>query len=52
VSDKDQIDSLVALASDANQLQAAQHAAAQRLLNYDGEVYPQDGCAITLSVLL
>lgn len=40
------------MASDADQLVAAQHMAAKRLLDYDGEVYPQDGCAITLSVLL
>jgi len=52
VSDKDQIAKLVSLASDRHQLQAAQQTAAQRLLNYDGEVYPHDGCAITLSVLL
>jgi hypothetical protein len=31
---------------------AAQHVAAVRLLKYDGEIYPSDGCAITLSVLL
>jgi hypothetical protein len=52
VSDKDQIAKLVSIASDRHQLQAAQHEAAQRLLHYDGEVYPHDGCAITLSVLL
>lgn len=46
------IPALVKLASDANQLQAAQHVAAARLLAYDGEHYPTDGCAITLSVLL
>lgn len=40
------------LGSDANQLMAAQHIAAKRLLDFDGEIYPKDGCAITLSVLL
>jgi hypothetical protein len=29
-----------------------QHIAARKLLDYDGEVYPSDGCAITLCVLL
>src|SRR5450756_499524 len=46
------IPALLKLASDANQLLAAQHVAAKRLLDYDGETYPSDGCAITLSVLL
>jgi hypothetical protein len=46
------IDSLLAIASNPQTLQAAQAVAAQRLLVYDGEKYPQDGCAITLSVLL
>jgi hypothetical protein len=40
------------LASDPDQLIAAQHVAAKRLLDFDGEVYPSDGCAITLCVLL
>jgi hypothetical protein len=52
MSDVDHIVNLLAIAADAHQLQAAQHVAAQRLLAYDGEVYPSDGCAITLSVLL
>jgi len=43
---------LVKLASDADQLLAAQHMAAKRLLDFDGEIFPKDGCAITLSVLL
>jgi hypothetical protein len=51
-SDGQHIAALLALASDASQLVAAQHVAAARLLNYDGEIYPSDGCAITLSVLL
>jgi hypothetical protein len=46
------ISTLLGLASDANQLLAAQHVAAKRLLDYDREIYPSDGCAITLSVLL
>ena len=46
------ISSLLAIASNPQTLQAAQAVAAQRLLVYDGEKYPQDGCAITLSVLL
>lgn len=52
MSDHAEIDALVAIASNPAQLQAAQHVAAQRLLAYDGEVYPSDGCAITLSILL
>jgi hypothetical protein len=43
---------LLKLASDPNQLNAAQQVAAKRLLDFDGEIYPSDGCAITLSVLL
>ncbi len=46
------IPALLNLGSDANQLLAAQHTAARRLLDFDGEVFPSDGCAITLSVLL
>jgi Lipase (class 3) len=46
------ISNLVAIASNPQALQAAQATAAQRLLAYDGEKYPQDGCAVTLSVLL
>ena len=45
------ISNLLAIASNPQTLQAAQAIAAQRLLVYDGEKYPQDGCAITLSVL-
>jgi hypothetical protein len=40
------------LAFDPSRLMAAQHITAARLLPYDGEVYPQDGGTITLSVLL
>jgi hypothetical protein len=52
MADGGYIPSLIKLGSNAPQLVAAQHLAAQRLLAYDGETYPQDGCAITLSVLL
>lgn len=52
MSDKDRIATLISIASDGSRLQAAQHVAAQRLLAYDHEIYPSDGCAITLSVLL
>ena len=52
MSDGQFIPALVKLASDQNQLVAAQHVAAKRLLDFDGEVFPSDGCAITLSVLL
>ena len=52
MGDKANIASLVTIASDAGQLQAAQAVAAKRLLDFDGEIYPTDGCAITLSVLL
>ena len=52
MSDKDQIAQLISVASDAVRLQGVQRIAASKLLNYDGEVYPSDGCAITLSVLL
>lgn len=52
MADKDQIPVLVALASNPAQLQAAQRIAARKLLSDDGELYPADGCAITLSVLL
>jgi hypothetical protein len=43
---------LVKLASDPKQLQSAEAVAARKLLDFDGEVFPSDGCAITLSVLL
>ncbi len=50
--DKQRIDALVKLASDPKQLQSAEAVAARKLLDFDGEVFPSDGCAITLSVLL
>lgn len=46
------LERLIAIGSDKNQLQNAQHAAARKLLKFDGEIYPSDGCAITLSTLL
>jgi hypothetical protein len=52
MSDGQCIPALVRIASDANQLITAQQIAAKRLLDYDGEIFPHDGCAITLSVLL
>jgi hypothetical protein len=52
MADTDHISQLVSIATDPHQLQSAQHIAAQRLLAFDGEVFPSDGCAITLSVLL
>lgn len=52
MSDRDQVPQLLQEASNAALLQSAQMRAAQLLLAYDGEVYPQDGCAITLSVML
>jgi hypothetical protein len=52
MSDGQYVADLVEEASDAHRLLAAQHVAAERLLHYDGEIYPHDGCAITLSVLL
>jgi hypothetical protein len=52
VSDFDYIKGLIAIASSNQMLSGAQSTAAQRLLAFDGEIYPADGCAITLSVLL
>jgi hypothetical protein len=52
MSDSQFIPALLQLASDSGQLQAAQRVAAKKLLDFDGETYPSDGCAITLSVLL
>ena len=52
MGDRSSIETLLALARDTAKLQAAQAIAAPRLLAYDGTVYPSDGCAITLSVLM
>jgi hypothetical protein len=50
--DKDCIEKLIQLGSNVITLDSAQKRAAEDLLAYDGEVYPHDGCAITLSILL
>jgi hypothetical protein len=52
MADSEYIANLLALASDSNWLLDVQHIAALRLLAYDGEKYPLDGSAITLSVML
>ena len=52
MSDKDQMKTLLEQGTNAALLQISQMKAAQLLLAYDGEKYPQDGCAITLSVLM
>lgn len=52
MSDGQHIATLLKIASAIPSLQVAQDIAGGRLLKYDGEVYPRDGCAITLSVLL
>lgn len=52
MSDIDLVGKLTEYASDANRLQAAQRVAAAKLLAFDGETFPSDGCAITLSTLL
>jgi hypothetical protein len=43
---------LIAFASDPTRLQAIQSTAAAKLLAFDQEIYPTDGCAITLSLML
>jgi hypothetical protein len=52
MSDGNAIAQLLRIASDVSTLVNAQHIAARKLLDYDGEIYPSDGCAITLSTLL
>jgi hypothetical protein len=52
IGDKTRIPTLLQLAGNVPTLDSAQAKAAAELLAYDGEVYPHDGCAITLSVLL
>jgi len=52
MSDRDHIVALIKRASDPDVLVEAQHTAAQKLLHFDGEIYPSDGCAITQSCLL
>lgn len=45
-------DKLIKLATDTISFTDVQKRAAKKLLDYDGEIYPHDGCAITLSILL
>lgn len=52
MSDAQFIPALIALASNAANLLNVEHAAAKKILAFDGEVYPSDGCAITQSCLL
>lgn len=52
MTDHDCISDLLTIGSDPRTLKSAQDVAAEKLNHYDGEVYPTDGCAITLSVLL
>jgi hypothetical protein len=52
MSDAEKIAPLLQIAGDPARLVAAQHTAAARLLAYDGEIFPQDACAITQSVLM
>lgn len=52
MSDSEHIPDLIKLASDVSLLQDAQRIAAKKLLDFDGEIFPSDGCAITLSILL
>jgi hypothetical protein len=52
MNDKRAIAKLIGIASNADELLSAQHIAAKKLLDFDGETYPSDGCAITLSTLL
>lgn len=51
MSDRERVPELLTEATTAALLQSAQMRAAHLLLTYDGELYPKDGCAITLSVL-
>ncbi|MFX1680050.1 hypothetical protein PV762_12510 [Mitsuaria sp. CC2] len=52
VPDRARIPALLALAVDPDRLCSAQALAARRFLDPDGEVYPADGCAILLSLLM
>lgn len=52
MADAAQIPALIAFASNAVNLQNGERAAAKKLLAFDGENYPSDGCAITQSCLL
>lgn len=52
MTDETYIPALLEIAGNPQRLDAAQADAAQALLHFDGEKYPADGCAITLSTLL
>jgi hypothetical protein len=52
VPDRDRIAGLLAQAVDPDRLCAAQALAARRLLSPEGDVFPADGCAMTLSLLM
>lgn len=52
MGDRGRVPNLLQIGSSTEQLVAAERIAAKRLLDFDGEVFPSDGCAITLSVLL
>jgi hypothetical protein len=52
MSDKEHIPQLIEEASTDATLHDVQRRAARKLLEFDREVYPADGCAITLSLLL
>lgn len=52
IPDRARIPGLLATAVDPDRLCAVQALAARRLLDPDGEVYPADGCAITLTLLM
>lgn len=51
-NDLSKTETLIQIASDTAGFNNIQSRAAKKLLAYDGEVYPHDGCAITLSLLL
>ncbi|HXH37146.1 MAG TPA: hypothetical protein VNN08_00820 [Thermoanaerobaculia bacterium] len=52
MNDKDRLPQLIADASNDATLQQLEARAARKLLDFDDEIYPSDGCAITLSILL
>lgn len=52
MGDADLIPELIRIASNTNSLVTAQHDAAEKILRFDGEIFPADSCAITQSCLL
>ncbi|MET3134364.1 hypothetical protein AAKU55_004660 [Oxalobacteraceae bacterium GrIS 1.11] len=52
VHDRQFISRLLAIGRDSTTLDNAQLRAGKKLMRYDGEVFPQNACAITLSTLL